>query len=471
MRSKVNFRTYTQISEEHWRFHETFQIKPQSNSPRALPSLYNGIMKQIFKMLSHFLSCLCVLAGLVFSGALSAQLFSYDVAYPGVEYTTRPLNDRLTRLMADIESGDLVIEHDAEGRGYLDSLLNVLEINPASQVLVFSKTALKTRFVTAATPRALYFNDDTYIGFIQNSRSLEIAAMDPVLGPVFFDFSQRPDQPIEPEREMNRCLRCHDSYSMTGGGVPRFLLSSVLANPEGNIVTHEISIITDTGTPLNRRWGGMYVTGSHGSQEIMGNFVIDDLGKLANIDLKPNGNKADLAEYLDTTPYLSSGSDIVALLVLEHQVEFQNRLTRLSFESRTRLHNNGMLTEETLNELSKPLLESLFMINESTLTDRVSGNPEYRDYFEALGPFDSDGRSLRQFDLETRTFKYPVSFLIYSDAFDALPDQVKSYLYSRISKILKGEDSDPVFSKLNSAELETATAILRDTKPEIFNQK
>jgi len=426
-------------------------------------------MEHILNSLRRLLLTCLVLPVILQSATLSAQPIAYDEAYPGVGYSNRPLDDRLTHLMRKIESGEIVLEHDARGRGYLDSLLEALEINPASQVLVFSKTALKTRFVTAATPRALYFNDDTYVGFIQNSRSVEIAAMDPVLGPVFFDFSQRADQPIEPEREMNRCLRCHDTYSMTGGGVPRFLLSSVLANPEGDIVTHEISIITDTGTPLNRRWGGMYVTGNHGSQEIMGNFVIDDLGKLANIDLKPNGNKSDLSEYLDTSPYISPGSDIVALLVLEHQVEVQNRLTRLGFESRTRLHSEGSISEEDMGALGKPLLESLFMVNETPLTDRISGNPAYAEHFQSLGPKDSKGRSLRELDLETRTFRYPFSYLVYSDAFDALPDQVKDYLYSRIRQILAGSDTDPVFQVLDDNDRSAITAILRDTKPEIFN--
>ncbi len=428
-----------------------------------------GAMNLIYRLYRQILSLLLAVVAAAGYSCVSAQVFNYDDAYPGVDYSSRPLEDRLTRLMAQIESGEVILEHDAEGRGYLDALLKALEINTASQVLVFSKTALKTRFVTAATPRALYFNDDTYIGFIQNSRSVEIAAMDPVLGPVFFDFSQRADQPIEPEREMNRCLRCHDTYSMTGGGVPRFLLSSVLANPEGNIVTHEISIITDTGTPLNRRWGGMYVTGTHGSQEIMGNFVIDDVAKLANIDLKPNGNKTDLSEYLDTSPYIRSGSDIVALLVLEHQVEFQNRLTRLSFESRTRLHSNGSIAEEEMASLTQPLLESMFMLNETPLTDTVSGDPRYQDYFEALGPFADDGRSLRELDLQTRTFKYPVSYLVYSDAFNALPAEVRSYLYGRIRQILEGSDQDPAFSQLDRESLDAAAAILRDTKPEIFN--
>ena len=395
--------------------------------------------------------------------------FSYEEAYPGVDYATRPLNDRATRLMADIEAGRKTLEFDAEGRGYLDSLLAALDIDPSSQFLVFSKTALKTRFVTAQTPRALYFNDDTYVAFVQGSRSLEVAAMDPVLGPVFFDFSQVPEDEDRMTREMNRCLRCHDSYSMTGGGVPRFLLSSVLAGPDGEIVAHEVSIITDTSTPLNRRWGGMYVTGLHGSQDILGNFIVDDVSKLTNMDLAPNGNKTGLSAYLDTSPYISSGSDIVALMVLEHQVEVQNKLTRLGFESRTRLHENGALTEQELADLTRPLLESLFMANEVALTDTITGTSGFSDTFQALGPKDSQGRSLRDLNLETRTFEYPLSYLVYSDAFNALPAPVLEHLFDSIRRVLAGESNEPAFAHLSAGDRAAITAILRDTKPEMLD--
>jgi hypothetical protein len=411
------------------------------------------------------LLCLLVLPLFPVTGA--AQTFSYDEAYPGVNYESAPLTDRVSRLIAEIETGNVALEFDEQGRGYLDSLLAALEIDPSSQALVFSKTALKTRFVTADTPRALYFNDDTYIAFIQNSRSLEIATMDPNLGPVFMVFAQDPDE-INMEREMNRCLRCHDSYSMTGGGVPRFLLSSVLADANGEIVTHEISIMTDTSTRLDRRWGGFYVTGTHGSQEIMGNFVIDDLDKLRNLDLGVNGNKPDLSEYLDTSPYIDSGSDIVALLVMEHQVEVQNRISRVNFESRTRIHQQGAITELEVEALIQPLLESLLMLNEIALIDTVTGLSGFTEYFQALGPVDSMGRSLREFDLQTRIFKYPLSYLIYSEAIDALPDAVKSVLYRRIRQVLSGEAQEEIFSSLSEGDRKAVAAILRDTKAEIF---
>ena len=228
--------------------------------------------------------------------------------------------------------------------------------------------------------------------------------------------------------------------------------------------------MTDTSTRLDRRWGGFYVTGSHGSQEIMGNFVIDDLDKLRNLDLAVNGNKADLSEYLDTSPYISGGSDIVALMVMEHQVEVQNRISRVNFESRTRIHQQGVITELEVEALIQPLLESLFMLNEVSLTDEVAGTSGFAEYFQSLGPEDKMGRSLREFDLQTRIFKYPLSYLIYSEAIDALPNAVKNVLYRRIRQILAGATQVEIFTSLEEDDRSAIAAILQDTKPEIFQE-
>ena len=388
--------------------------------------------------------------------------FLYDRQYPGTDYLDTPLTDRVSLLGQKIESGEVILEHQA-ARGYLDSMLEALEIDPSSQVLVFSKTALKSRFVNAETPRAIYFNDDTYVGFIQNTRGLEFATMDPQVGPVFFGFSQLPEDNQEFERETGRCLRCHDSYSMTGGGVPRFLLSSVIAGPDGNIVTHEVSEITDTSTPLSRRWGGWYVTGLHGEQTTLGNFVVSDVSMLRSPDLAANGNKTSLEDLVDTGPYLADTSDIVALLVLEHQVELQNALTRLMFETKTRLHEKGALTGVELDELTLPVLESLFMVNEAALESPVEGSSGYTEYFQSLGPFDSQGNTLRKLDLQTRTFRYPFSYQIYSGAFDALPEVVKSYLFDRIDKILQGQDPFSEKVVMSAEERKTVRQILQET--------
>jgi hypothetical protein len=390
-----------------------------------------------------------------------AQL-RYDTEYPAIGYGKTAPDDAFTRAMETAQ-----LEHDALGRGYLDSLLKALDIDPASQTLVFSKTSLKQRFITAENPRSLFFNDEVYVGFVPGSSTLEIAAMDPQLGPVFFDFAQSVDAPARFEQETGRCLRCHDSYSLTGGGVPRFMLSSVLAGPDGNMVSHELSEITDTSTPLERRWGGWYVTGTHGEQKTLGNFVIRDVAVLREPGFAGIGNLQTLDSLVSLDKYVRPTSDIVALLVLEHQVEVQNAITRLNYDSRTQLAG-GTLDAAALEALTRPLLDSLFMAHEAPLGANVSGSSEFAENFVKRGPVDSQGRSLRDFDLQTRTFRYPLSYLVYSDAIMALADPVRAHLFGRIKAVLEDAPGAPEYPQL-SADLRSAIAgILRDTKPEVL---
>ena len=148
------------------------------------------------------------------------------------------------------------------------------------------------------TPRSLFFNDEVYVGFVPGSRSLEVAAMDPNQGPVFFDVSQEANAEEPFKQETGRCLRCHDSYSMTGGGVPRFMLSSVIAGADGNVVSHELSEITDISTPIENRWGGWYVTGKSGKQGHLGNFIVTDVSILAKRPGQGQINQDKLDSYV-----------------------------------------------------------------------------------------------------------------------------------------------------------------------------
>jgi hypothetical protein len=133
-----------------------------------------------------------VLLGLLPVNPVLAQ-FRYDTEYPVIGYGKVAPANPFTEVLARIERGELVLDYNQDGSGYLASLLEALDINPASQVLVFSKTSLKQRFITPENPRSLFFNDAVYVGFVPGSTTLEIGAMDPALGPVFFDFSQQPD--------------------------------------------------------------------------------------------------------------------------------------------------------------------------------------------------------------------------------------------------------------------------------------
>ena len=376
---------------------------------------------------------------------LASAEFRYDREYPAIGYLSTPLTDPVTQLIERIQAGEVELEY-VKGRGYLDSLLEALNIDPSSQRLVFSKTSKKRRLISAETPRAVYFNDEVHVAWVQGSRSLELVAMDPNVGPVFYTLEQNSEVQGSFERETNTCLRCHDSYSFSGGGVPRFMMSTVLANEQGEIVSHEVNLITDTSTPISRRWGGWYVTGQHGEQANLGNLIIRNRTVPNSENLLANGNREDLSEFLDLDPYLSEHSDIVALLVVEHQVEAYNAIIKANYEARSLLHEKGAdaVSRAQLEAIAEPLVQSLFMAHEAPLGDAVSGTSGFTEYFQGLGPFDSQGRSLRELDLQTRTFRYPLSYLVYSRGFKALPQELKDVVYQRMDEVLRGAEADGV---------------------------
>src|SRR5690349_8120949 len=60
----------------------------------------------------------------------------YDTEYPSMRYATAPRTDPVAKLAERLARGELKLERDPQ-RGYLDSLLAALEMDPASQTLVF----------------------------------------------------------------------------------------------------------------------------------------------------------------------------------------------------------------------------------------------------------------------------------------------------------------------------------------------
>jgi len=91
----------------------------------------------------------------------------------------------------------------------LGSLLNVLKIPVSSQVLVYSATSLQLSYISVKYPRAIYFNDDVYVGHVRGGR-IEVISVDPELGAIFsiFDIPLGPGQPTVVERS-GRCMNCH----------------------------------------------------------------------------------------------------------------------------------------------------------------------------------------------------------------------------------------------------------------------
>jgi hypothetical protein len=405
----------------------------------------------------------------------------YDYEYPLIPYGERPTHNSIARLENKLDRGEVKLKFVPE-RGYLDSVLQALNIDPSSQTLVFSKTSLQIELIKASTPRAIYFNDDTYIAWIPDTGILEITAMDSVLGPVFYTLANKDPYTTKLDRETSRCLTCHDTFAMMGGGVPHFLFLSSPVTLKGVPLTNEISQDTTDATPLRQRWGGWYVTGVPDGLAHMGNLQVDDLSQTAdNVEsLKVAGHTVEkLDGMFNTKPYLTNHSDVVALLVFEHQVYIENLITRASYKGRTMSarENDGQSTESLsweqlpdkarhiLQAMLEPLVKALVFVNATNLPNRIQGNSGFDRWFQAQGPRDSQGRSLRQLDLTTHVFRYPLSYMIYSTGFEGLPGYAKEYIYRRLGEVLSGKDQSAAYAHISAADRAVALQILTQTKP------
>jgi hypothetical protein len=407
----------------------------------------------------------------------SASGFVYDSDYPFIGYSGTPKHNDIAHLAARVGRGEVKLTY-SEPRGYLDSLLSALHIDPSSQALVFSKTSLQTDAISPETPRAIYFNDDTYVGWISGSNLLEISTMDSMMGTVFYTVVDRPNQPAHFERETTRCLSCHDTFSLAGGGVPNFLFLSAYTRAQNEILTNDVANRTTDQTPLAERWGGWYVTGKLGSLEHLGNILPSPAGHVPRKAEPPN--LTTLGSLFDTTPYLTDKSDVVALLVLQHQVDIHNLIIHANYKCRMLMERASPgssvrdlkwtelppLERQRFKELLEPLVRGMLFVDAARFTTPLRGNSGFAKSFEARGPHDAQGRSLREFDLDTRLFKYPLSFLVYSEGFDFLPAPAREYVYRRFDEILTGRDASAAFSNLSPIERRAILEILRATKPD-----
>lgn len=366
---------------------------------------------------------------------------------PAIQYERRPLNDPVAGLQQRLERGEVKLDTAPNGLGYLPSVLKLLNINTDSQALVFSKTSTQTDRIGPRTPRAIYFNDEVTVGFVRDSDVLEIASLDPRQGVQFYVLV-RAAQPAFAESQ--GCLRCHQGAVTLG--VPGFLVSSV--HPVSQTRSeHGNSFMTDHRTPLSGRWGGWYVTGTSGSQTHLGNNTnLVDPVRSGGPSALPTQNLTSVTEMFDTSRYLAPTSDIVALMTLEHQTRMTNLMIRVGWDSR-----RGIAQDQVNHEIEE-MLDYMLFTDEEPLKAPVKGVSTFTETFARRGPRDSQGRSLRDFDLKTRLFRYPLSYMIYSAAFDGMPAAARDRVYRRLYERLS---ADP------SATARAILEIVRATKPDL----
>ncbi|MEM9159952.1 MAG: hypothetical protein AAGB46_12980 [Verrucomicrobiota bacterium] len=354
-----------------------------------------------------------------------------------------------------------------ERTGYLNAFLEAFEIPIESQVLVFSKTSLQGDIIGPRNPRALYFNEEIYVGWVPGGSVLEISVASPTTGTNFYTIDNNSSRP-QLLRETHDCLRCHGG-SFTRD-IPGHLVRSVFPADSGQPIYKAGTQVLDQTTPIDERWGGYLVTGS--SSQHRGNKLFKEsdtgAGFASNYrfeDVPDNG-------------YIGESSDVVALLILEHQAQAHNLIANVALQTRRAFHDQKTMdkllqrtepisdsTRRRIKQASDKLLEYLFFKNEAELTKLELSTSAFARAFQEGAIKDKRGRSLRDLKMDGSMFRFPLSYLIYSHSFNALPSEALDYLWSEIDRILKSEDGEKGYEHLSRRDKRNIQIILRETHP------
>lgn len=390
--------------------------------------------------------------------AVGQDINYYDPYSPAHEYHTRELNDPFTRMMADFESGKRQLDKRS-GKAFIASLLEHLDVPASSQLLVFSRTSLQTRKISGSNPRAMYFNEDVYVGYIPGGK-VEIISLDPELGGIFYIFDIPKGDELPVIERSGRCMNCHAVAETRR--IPGLSTRSVIPGSNwGKLVAFRDKEIGHQ-IPLSDRFGGWHVTGDPGVSDHKGNLIGEKVGGKIETEVLMPGTE------FDWSSYLTESSDILPHLILEHQSGFVNLVLEATYRARTYQHiGKGKIKAEhaaVLQGLAGELVRYLLFADEAKLpAGGIRVDPQYREDFLADRREAANGLSLKDLDLETRLFKHRCSYLIYSDVFEATSDLFKQQVYESLGEAISTEKRDPDFAYLPDAEKKAIRDILRET--------
>jgi hypothetical protein len=371
-------------------------------------------------------------------------------------------------LSRKIQAKEVTLQYEPVG-GYLRSVLKALDIPIESQILVFSKTSFQAPRINPQNPRAIYFNDHQAVGMVRTGDVLEFISQDPTQGSMFYTMDNSPESTFQFKRNNVACILCHTSDATAN--VPGWFIGSVYPEKDGT-TAYGPAITTDHRSPFDTRWGGWYVLGEHHGDRHMGNAVVTDLSDLRGMVTPQTTHLESLQGTLaDFSGYMTPYSDIVALLVIEHQAHMMNLITRIGWEARIGAAEVGRPLAETAAEL----VDYMLFVDEAPMPGPITGPSGFAKVFAEKGPRDSRGRSLRDIDLtRDRLMKYPCSYMIYSEAFEALPATAKDAIFARMWEILSGRDTSKRYERLTAGDRQAVIDILRETKrdlPDYFGRR
>ena len=397
--------------------------------------------------------------GTVGVAAQRADAFLLSRDHPAIKYSTSAATDPIAALNAKLDSGQVRLTFDPVS-GYLRSVLAALNISPTSQLLVHSPTSAQADRISFLKPRALYFNDTAAVGWVKGTEVLEVVGQDPRLGSVFYTLPQTASGRPRFARD-NSCLECHLTWDTLAVPAP----TATSMYPLRDEKAYANGFTTEQRSPMNERWGGWFVTGRHGGAKHMGNLPVQPADKGKSKITTPTAPLDSVTGLIDLAGFPTPYSDVVALLVFNHQTLMHSYITRIGWEARVAEQQRENLPR--IRQAAADLVDYMLFIDEAPLAGRVQGTSGFAEQFARLGPRDSKGRSLRDFDLVTRTFKYPCSYLIYSEPFNALPLAAKNAVYDRLGDILTGRVTDAKYARVSAADRQAILEILRETKRDL----
>ena len=391
--------------------------------------------------------------------AQEKEASAFDYKAPPHNYWEREPPDVFSALLKKLASGEVKLDTSDE-RSFARSVLAALDVPVSSQLLLYSATSMQSERINARNPRALYFNEDVYVGVVPGGL-VEVLSIDPEIGGVFHVFN--PPQPgVMPTVDRpTKCFNCHATNATQR--LPGLIAESVAPLPNGGSYESYRGKEQGHQIPLAVRFGGWHVTSAKPfGQTKEGAYAQTTPNGVRITRIKP-GEMSDLGKYLLPT------SDILAHLVHEHQLGFDNRVIQAAYLGREMEAKGSARTfadDARLNDKARELVRYVLFADEAKLpAGGIVGDPQFAKDFARNKKAIASGASLKDFDLKTRMFKHRCSYMIYTPQWQKMPAIIKTKVYAGMKGALSGKNRD--YAYLPADERLGIVAILRETLPDL----
>ncbi len=378
------------------------------------------------------------------------------------DYLNHVPKDRFAGVLKKIQEGALQLD-TRDDKAFLRSLMAALDIPISSQILVFSASSLQSEIINPRNPRALYFNEDTYLGFVPGGK-VEVISMDPTHAAMFYIFDRLlPGGPVPTIARSQKCFNCHAGSATRR--VPGLIAESLLPMASGASLETYRRDEQGHQIPLDQRFGGWHLTGGHHLNPTHANLmgVTTGAGKFDKVPAEP-GQMWDLDRHLLPT------SDILPHLVHEHQLGFENRVFHAAYTVRQlRGGERGPLPTSAKAELEKladELARYILFTDEAKLpSGGIEGDATFMSDFARNRRATHTGLALKDFDLKTRLFKHRASYMLYTESWQKLPTELMDRVYYKMAEGLREQNASAIGAHLPPSEKRAIRTILKETLP------